>query len=121
MKKSRGSGAIIARSCGNGSVLRCANDLPPDGLVAPVRAIPEGPSRELRELLDGECHRCGGYFHAITSDRQMLIPITRTTCPATALAICKREGLVSAKLVALDKDAAAILLATTLPVPTWIN
>jgi hypothetical protein len=60
---------------------------------------------ELRMELDGQLDRTPLGFNAETDSRRMFIPYRVTTCPATALAICKARGLLASKLDAMTADA----------------
>jgi hypothetical protein len=109
-----GSGQAFSRD-GDFQTVR-ALDSSPKETAAQARPVLDADSHaELRLFLDGECIRHSDGFHAITADKQMWIPFTRTRCPAEALRIAKTEGLVSAKLEAMDEDAREVLLALTLP------
>jgi hypothetical protein len=92
-------------------------DCAPEAQETQARAILEGAlaNVELRMELDGQVERRPLGFNAETASRRMFIPYRVTTCPATALAICKSRGLLASKLDAMTADAREVLLALTLP------
>jgi hypothetical protein len=56
-RKSSGIGAILPRALGGGSVASAPIDRATGASTSQAGAIPEGNSREVCELLDGECIR----------------------------------------------------------------
>ena len=114
-KKSSRHDAILPPSHGGGSVGQTATDRRLDEPRAQGNAIPEGPSREVCELLDGESIRTYFGFDAITEERIMFIPFSTTRCPTQALLICRHDGLIVEKLYALPDEVADVLYWTHLP------
>jgi hypothetical protein len=98
---------VRRRSDGRGAVATTRTKLvavqPKDrshsGVPARPAAIPATDEHDdLRHLLDGEVIRYPAGFQ-----------------PATALRIAKTQGIISAKLEAMDEDAREVLLALTIP------
>lgn len=71
--------------------------------------------RDLCQILDGEVERTATGFRTATAERFMFVSYERTRDPATAMAICKAEGLLASKLDAMSPEAADFWYATTLP------
>jgi len=116
-RKSIGGGVVLTRARGGGSVARASRDCTPGATPEPREGILEGNSRELCELVDGECIRTRYGFDAETEasePRALLVPYDITTCPATALLVCRRSGLLKTKLAKLPQETAAYLYLTTL-------
>ena len=113
-RKSSGVGAVLARSRGGGAVVAAALDRRPARVPAPRQGI---LYVEAREVLNGECVRRIGGFETeteATEPRVLLVPYGITTCPATALLLCRRNGLLKAKLANLPQETADYLYLTTL-------
>jgi hypothetical protein len=71
--------------------------------------------------LNGECVRSASGYDAITDDRILHIPHGKAGDPATALAICKAQGVVVEKLRRMTPEKAAVVYATTLATATPEN
>lgn len=114
-RRTSGSGSIRATARAVGSVVSRSVNRPPGSPPAPARATAR---QALAQVLDGEAvRRLAGFDCEVSSGKTLFIPYSVTEDAATALLICKAQGLISSKLAAMDGDSESILYATTLPIP----
>ena len=76
---------------------------------------------DLRQLLDGEAAERPDGWDCLGSERTLFVPYHITKDAAQALLLCKLRGLVTAKLNAMDREAAWAAYMLTVPTPELTN